>query len=229
MMESLGLSFATEFLDGNAIDVNQEITRVTGNPVQIAMAEERIIGILSKSSGIATAARRAFTEVGSHCMVVSGAWKKMPLEIKEIVRQAVRDGGVLPRISEKPFIYLDKNYIRILGGVKRAIKAVRSIGTPVVIQVRGEAAAVEDEAIEAAESGAVFIMVDTGRQDHVIRVGRALEAKGLRSKVRIAFAGNVSIKDLSKVAQLDLDAVDIGYEILDAPCLPMRFDVVEVA
>ena len=123
-MESLGLHLSSNLRDGGPAGEGQEIARITGNPVQITMAEERIIGALSKSSGIATAAFRAREEMHPHCCVVSGGWKKMPMEIKDPIRNAAIDGGIDIRILNKPFVYLDKNYVRILGGMKRAIQAV---------------------------------------------------------------------------------------------------------
>ena len=227
-VELLNLRFSSDLSDGDSVREGQEIARVSGNPVQIAMAEECIIGTLSKSSGIATAARRARQETHPRCRVVSGGWKKMPIEIKDHIRKAALDGGIDVRILRKPFIYLDKNYVRMLGGIKRAIQAVLPLERPVVIQVRGETDRISNEAVEAAETGAKVIMVDTGRQEDAGDVTRALKEKDLRRRVRVAFAGNIALEDLGSINRLGLDVVDIGYAILDAPCLPMRFDVVEV-
>jgi len=228
-VESLGLRFSSDFSDGGSVREGQEIARVSGNPVQIAMAEECIIGTLSKSSGIATAARRARQETHPRCRVVSGGWKKMPIEIKDHIRKAALDGGIDVRILRKPFVYLDKNYVRMLGGIKRAIQAALPLERPVVIQVRGETDRISNEAVEAAETGAKVIMVDTGRQEDAGDVTRALNENDLRRRVRVAFAGNIALEDLGSINRLGLDVVDIGYAILDAPCLPMRFDVIDVA
>ena len=228
-VESLGLHFSSDLSDGGSIKEGREIARVLGNPVQIAMTEDLIIGTLSKSSGIATAARRARQETVPNCHVVSGGWKKMPIEIKDHIRRAVLDGGINVRILPKPFVYLDKNYVRMLGGIKRAIQAALPLERAVVIQVRGETNRIGNEAVEAAKTGAKVIMVDTGRQKDAGDVIQALEEKDLRHQVRVAFAGNIVLGELGRISRLGLDIVDIGYAILDAPCLPMRFDVIGVA
>ena len=152
----------------------------------------------------------------------------MPMEIKDQIRNAALDGGIDVRISPKPFVYLDKNYVRILGGIKRSIQAVLSLEKSVAIQVRGETDTIGNEAVEAAETGAEVIMVDTGRQEDAGDVIHALKEKDLRDRVLVAFAGNIVLDELGSIGQLGLDVVDIGYAILDAPCLPMRFDVIEV-
>lgn len=226
LMTTLGLNLVSHLSDGGNVDVGQKVLEVAGNPLQIAEAEEQIIGALSKSSGIATAAHQARHQAGSSLQVVSGGWKKMPVEIKNLVRQAVRDGGIEARISEGLFVYLDKNYVRILGGIREAVEIGLSLTREVVVQIRGETASVEDEAVAAAEAGASVLMVDTGRHEHLDGVIEALKGKGLRAGVRIAFAGEILLDQIKTLVQMDLDIVDIGYAILDAPCLPMRFDVI---
>jgi nicotinate-nucleotide pyrophosphorylase (carboxylating) len=227
-MESLGLIFRSDLADGNTIAPEQEIARVLGDPIQTAMAEERIIGTLSKSSGIARAAQQACLLAGNRCKVVSGGWKKMPLAMKDQIRQALSDGGAGARISDPPFIYLDKNYIRILGGLKQAVQPVAQIAPVIAVQVRGEYEPIALEAVEAAQAGANIIMVDTGNRHDLEAVIRALKEHELRSQVRIAFSGNISLEDIKGLSRMDLDILDIGYAILDAPCLPMRFDVIHV-
>lgn len=228
IMEALGLSFVSSLEDGSPLHNGQEIARVTGNPVQMAQAEERLIGAVSKFSGIATAAESALQKTNGKYKVVAGGWKKMPFELKEPIQQAIRDGGVNLRISDEPFVYLDKNYVRMLGGVRKAVEAAGVFKRMIVIQIRGETKTIAEEAIEATHAGAHVIMVDTGNDDHLRSVVHILKERGLRSRVKIAFAGNIKLDDLEALSQFDLDVVDIGYAILDAPCLPMRFDVVGV-
>jgi len=157
--------------------------------------------------------------------VVCGAFKKMPHAIKQQVRQAVAHGGLDMRMAPHPFVYVDKNYVRILGGVARAMEAVEPLQRPVVIQLRGEMEPIAREAVIAAELGAATLMVDTGALEDLDAVSQALKEAGLRGKVKLAFAGNLRAEELGSLAGHDLDAVDIGYSVVDAPCLPMRFDV----
>ncbi len=224
----LDLEFQPKQLNGDGVAPNTEIASLTGNPMQIARAEEVLIGTLSKSSGVATTARQARISVGDRCRVVSGGWKKMPQEIKELLRQAVRDGGLETRITNQPFIYLDKNYVRIFGGIAEALEAVSHLGKEIAIQVRGETETIDEEAVQAVQHGVRVVMVDTGIREHVARVSTALKTHRLRDRAQIAFAGNLTLDELESVSHEDVDVVDIGYAILDAPCLPIRFDVVAV-
>jgi nicotinate-nucleotide pyrophosphorylase (carboxylating) len=47
----------------------------------------------------------------------------------------------------------------------------------------------------------------------------------MRSKVKLAFGGGVKLSDLPKLQDEDLDIVDMGRAILDAPLLDLRYDV----
>jgi len=228
-LERLGVHLLSFLQDGNYVDRDKYILRISGNAFQIVKAEEQVIGALSKTSGIATAADKAQKISYRRLKIVSGGWKKMPIEIKGPIRQAVRDGGIDCRMSKGPFVYLDKNYVRILGGVKEAVEIGLKLAPEVVVQIKGETGPLEDEAFIAVQAGCTVIMVDTGRLEDLEKVIWTLKERGLRSKAKIAFAGNIFMDQLENLVKMDVDILDIGYAILDAPCLPMRFDVINVS
>ena len=221
------VSFDSTLADGQRVAAGQVVATLAGTPFYIVRAEELLLGELSKTSGIATRARQALEGANGHFMVVCGAFKKMPHAIKDQIRQAVAHGGLRMRMAPHPFVYVDKNYVRILGGVAGAMEAVAPLERPVVIQLRGELEPIAQEAITAARMGAATLMVDTGDLNDLEAVSQALRGEGLREGVKLAFAGNLRLEDLPGLAGRDVDAVDIGYSVVDAPCLPMRFDVIK--
>ena len=85
-----------------------------------------------------------------------------------------------------------------------------------------------DGACIAARGGAHIVFVDTGRIDDVSIVSKALRANGLRDAVRLAFGGGVQLTDIDRLRGLDVDIIDVGRAIVDAPLLDMRFRVVDV-
>ena len=220
------VDLANALADGREAAPGQVVATVWGSPFNLVRAEEVLIGELSKTSGVATRARQALEQAAGRFRVVCGAFKKMPAAVKFPLRQAVADGGLDVRMAPHPFVYLDKNYVRILGGVARAMAAVAPLERPVVIQLRGESAPIGREAVMAAQLGAANVMIDTGRLADLDAAARALKEAGLRAAVQLTFAGNLRISDLAGLGRdHDLDAVDIGYDVVDAPCLPLRFDV----
>lgn len=228
--KTLGIDLKKCKKDGEKVRQSDIIAVLEGNPKQMALGEEELIGWISKSSGIATAARKAKATTGKRLKVVSGAWKKMPIPIKDLIRQAILDGGIYYRISEEPFIYLDKNYVKILGGVKEALLSVKnSKHVTKIIQLKSKGKRLCQEALVASQLGTHIIMIDTGYKEDIKMVDLVLRKQRLRRRVKIAFGGNIKIEDLKMLRKFPVDIVDIGKAIVDAPLLDMRMDIIETA
>lgn len=222
----LGLRMRACKESGQGVQPQEVIVIIEGEAKQMALAEEELLGWISKSSGVATAARRAKIAAGKDLKVVSGAWKKMPLPMKDLVRQAILDGGIHLRISEKPFLYLDKNYLKILGGVENALLSIREWkDVAKVVQLKSEGETLLEEALVAVNLGAHIVMIDTGRRQDIQGVDLLLKKKGMRQKVKIAFGGEIQIRDLKVLREMPVNIVDIGKVIVDAPLLDMKLDV----
>ena len=229
-LAEIGLSAARQLANGSPVDRGTVVTEVSGSPKQIALAEERLIGLLAKPSGIATATARFVARAGGRMRVVSGAWKKLPFSQKEMIRQAIAVGGAAPRIAEWPFIYIDKNFVRMHGGLEEAMAAATRFETGTrIVQIRGEYGDIGTEAVRVAAAGASIVFVDSGQIADAERAISALNARGLRHGVEVAFAGGVQLGDIEALAEIGVDVIDVGRPIVDAPLLDMRLDVVDVS
>jgi nicotinate-nucleotide pyrophosphorylase (carboxylating) len=227
--ESLGLPVNSVLDEGATVNAGDRIIEFSGNPIQVAMAEEVLMGLMAKPSGIATAVRRFVEIAGARPAVVCGAWKKMPPSQKESIRRAIVTGGGRFRICDEPFIYLDKNYVEMLGGIRPGLEAVAGLnGYLRVVQLKGRYGGIDEEAREAVEAGAAILSIDTGRPSDVELVSSALGARGMRDRVRIAFAGGIRLDDIESLKALDVDILDVGREVVDAPLLDMRMEVLSV-
>lgn len=223
----LGLAIDVEAFSGDSIAAGQKIASLQGNPLQIVQGEDYLLGLIGKASGIATMAAKAVSLAG-RIRVVSGGWKKIPRETKEAARAALAAGGVGMRIIDQPFLYLDKNHLRLFGSLETMFAAAAALPDRAVsVQIRGETAPIADEAVAAALLGAKVVMVDTGRVADLMACAARLREKSLRDRVLLAFAGGVRIEELPKLQREDVDVVDIGRAILDAPLLDFRYDVIK--
>lgn len=225
--EKLGVLLENIAEEGARVRAGDVVARFRGTPKQIAMAEEVLIGLMAKASGIATATHEFVKEAGGRPRIVSGAWKKMPPQLKEIIRRAITAGGGSFRVSTVPFVYLDKNYVEMLHGIRGSMEAASGLnGSAKVVQLKGRYADIAREACEAASCGAAIIFIDTGIREDIVRVSEALSGAGLRESVRIAFAGNIRPEDIAELKSMDVDILDIGRAIVDAPLLDMRMEVI---
>lgn len=226
----LGLSATARVQDGAAVRWGDIILLVQGPAKSVVQAEDFLLGAMAKPSGIATAAAEAVRRSTGKVRIVAGAWKKMPPELKTTVRGAVAAGGAASRIVEAPFLYLDKNYLRIFGGIVAALAATAHLaGYLRVVQVRGEEHPIAEEAVMAAASGAGIVMLDSGESSDIDRVSARLKEAGLRDRVQIAFAGGISLEAIEALSSQDVDILDVGSAIVDAPLMPLRFDVISPA
>jgi len=227
MLAGLGLAVDHVLDEGAAVRGGAEILRLSGTPMQVAMAEERVIGLLAKPSGIATAAAAFVARAAGRPRIVSGAWKKLPFGQKDMIRSAITIGGAEPRIAQWPFTYIDKNMVAMLGGARATLQVVAGLpARRTIIQLGG--ADIASDACHAAACGVQVVFVDTGRVADLEQVAGALRARGLRDKVELAFGGGVRLVDLDTLRELDVDTVDVGRAIVDAPLLDMSLRVLEV-
>ncbi len=228
-IDRLGLSLVMISDEGTPVRKGDTIVKFAGTPKQIVLAEETLIGLLSKASGIATRAREFMKATGGKPKIVCGAWKKMPPALKDMIRAAVVAGGAVYRMAPAPFVYLDKNYIKLLGGIKKSLELVAHINNcPKVVQLKGTYADVASEACEAAQWGANIVFIDTGEPGDVQSVNERLVRLGLRNKVELAFGGGISMGKIAELKALDIDILDIGREIVDAPILDMKLEIMKM-
>ena len=231
----LGLSIDYCVKEGCMVYAGEPLMHFCGNPAQLAEAEDTLIGLLAKTSGIATAAKR-FTDIAGESMrIICGSWKKMPACFKVDARKAVVTGGAHCRITDEPMVYLDKNYVEMLGGIQAALFSSEVFrDRKKVIQIRGryENGDIIREAVTAIHAGADILYVDTGNIDDAAAVVHAV--KPLLSewerdyhyrKVEIAFGGGVTLKDIPVLRELGIDIVGVGRAIIDAPLLDMRMEI----
>lgn len=223
--EKMDLEVRLHAKTGDFVGAQMIVADFLGSPLNIIRGEGSLLSFVSKVSGVATAARRAVTNAGN-IRVVCGAWKKVPHEYRNALRSAAEIGGVESRISFRPFLYMDKNYIRIFRSIEAAIDAARLLPDRItVIQLKGETAPIEEEALRAARSGANIIMVDTGNIPDLRKCSAILRKEGLRELVQISFAGSILLSDIEDIKREDVDIIDVGRAILDAPLLDFRYDI----
>ncbi len=215
--------------EGTSVNPGDLVVSFQGNPKQIALAEERVIGAMAKFSGIASAAWRAAALSQGRCRIASGSWTKMPAEIGESVRDAIVLGGASPRLLDVPFLYLNKNYVRIFGGVAATLDAAAVFkgDRAIVIQLKGETGSIRTEAAEAVRGGADVIMVDTGELADAVEAIQIVAELGVRSSRKVAFGKGVGVEDVPRCVDAGIDLLCMGKAIVDAPLMDMRLDVIQ--
>ncbi len=222
----LGLTVEESLPSGTQVAAGATVARLRGPALALVHGEDLLLGVVSKPSGVATAACLA-QRAAPGVRVVSGGWKKLPLSMKEPLREALAAAGAGIRLTDRPFVYLDKNYVRLLGSVRAAVERARLLpGREIAVQLRGHREPIVSEALSGALAGADILMVDTGDLDDLRACRAALAAQGLLDGVRLAFAGGVTVQSLPAAAKAGAQIVDMGRAVLDAPLLDLRYDII---
>lgn len=223
----LGLYLEWLSEEGALLEPGTVLVRMRGPAEAIVRGEEHLLGLLGKPCGIATASFRFVWLGAGRVRIICGAWRRIAREFRTIVRDAIGVGGAGVRLDEEPYVYLDKNFVRMFGGIGPAVRhACTEDGRTVAVQLRGDSGEVAAEAAHAFSSGARILVVDTGRTEDLKAVVERARRDGFRDDVRIAFSGGVTATTLDEVIASGADIVDIGRAIVDAPLLDLRFDVV---
>ncbi|MEH7415635.1 hypothetical protein V7266_10175 [Neobacillus drentensis] len=222
----LGLELLTCLEDGAAVKPGDVILTFRGTPKSVAIAEDRVLGSMMVPSGYATRARQLQLIAGYNLKVVCGGWKKLPQESKPGLHAALAAGGIGMRMVEGPFVYIDKNYVSMFGGVGQALQAAAQFPDhKTVIQIRGELQSIAEETESAVHGRANVLMVDTGSLNDLKIVLQILDQLNARHRVKVAFAGSVTEETLLLLRDVPVDLVDVGASILNAPLLDMRLEV----
>lgn len=225
-LEQLGLNYEFLLEDGAEVEAGDFICKIKGFPEELTKAEEIIIGKMAKASGVATATKKAVDLSEGKCTVIAGAWKKMPKEIKSMIQESVKIGGASTRLIEDPFIYLDKNYVRMFGGLDKALNAVKGISfCKKVIQLKKDTGTIYEEVNVAIKNGADIIMVDTGDVEDLVEAKEAIKKCKSDKPIELGFASELQIDRIPEYIELGSRYLCIGKQIIDAPLLDMKLDV----
>ncbi|GAB6179818.1 nicotinate-nucleotide pyrophosphorylase [Desulfotomaculum defluvii] len=223
------LSVDVDFLanEGTLISKGKVVFRGRGEAEEVVRAEEMLLGVIGKPSGVASTAAEFIRRSEGKIKIVCGAWKKVTPPIRPSLRQAIATGGAGGRITDNPFIYLDKNYVRMFGGVGPAVRRAKQFieDREVSVQIKGERQPIVQEAQEAYLAGAGILMVDTGNVGDLKNILDTAAREGWRSKVKLAFGGGATLDELPKLISTGADIVDVGRGIIDAPMLDFSLDV----
>lgn len=123
LLEETGCELLGLENDGRLLQPGDVILSFRGSAKQVAIAEDRVLGAMMVPSGYATRARRLKLVAGEHLRVVCGGWKKIPQAFKPGLHAALAAAGIGMRMVDGPFVYIDKNYVRMFGGVAQALAA----------------------------------------------------------------------------------------------------------
>ena len=211
--------------DGEKIQKDQIIMKISGDPHNILSLERTVLNLMMRMSGIATLTAKMVDKVKNvnPNVIVAGTRKTTPgLQFYE--KDAIRSGGGdTHRYRLDDSILIKDNHLALVGDVAEAISRARKYAS-FTKKIEIEVENIEDT-LQAARAGADIIMLDNMSPEEVMNVLSVLEKEKLRDDVIIEVSGGINSDNIVHFAKTGIDVISTGYMTHSARSLDLSLEL----
>ena len=203
--------------DGANVDAGTELARVSGSAGSLLAAERTALNLLQRLAGIATATRRLVDAVaGLSCLVLDT--RKTTPGWRLLEKAAVRDGGgVNHRFSLSDGVLIKDNHVRLAGGVRAAVAAVRARTLPATrVEVEASTLAEVEEALAA---GADVVLLDNADPTLARAAARLVAGTAV-----LELSGGITEENARAMAASGADCISSGALTHSAPAVDISLE-----
>jgi nicotinate-nucleotide pyrophosphorylase (carboxylating) len=211
------IEFEACVADGAAVARGDVLATVAGPTRAILTAERTALNLLCRMSGVATHTRRwADALAGTKAQVLDT--RKTTPGLRVLEKYAVRaGGGTNKRMGLYDVAMIKDNHKIAAGGLSPAFRAVRGLYPDVPVQVE---ITTVDEAVEAVEAGATFLLCDNMEPDLLRQV---VAAVGDRAELEAT--GGLTLDRVRAFAETGVDYLSVGALTHSSPILDIALDL----
>jgi nicotinate-nucleotide pyrophosphorylase (carboxylating) len=204
-------------VDGDLVDANATIARVSGRGRALLTAERTALNILGRLCGIATLTHRFVMLTRGTKARIADTRKTTP-GLRVLEKYAVRcGGGVNHRFGLDDAVLIKDNHLAVAGSVSAAVEAVRqSVGHTVKIEVEVDTLEQLREALDASVDAVLLDNMTLEQLAEAVRVvgGRAV----------VEASGGVTAQTVAAIAATGVDLISSGSLTHSAPALDVAID-----
>lgn len=210
--------------DGSRVVRGDVLAVLTGRLQVLLVAERTLLNLASRASGVASHTRRwADVLEGTGAQVLDT--RKTTPGLRALDKYAVRcGGGTNKRMGLYDVAMVKDNHVVAAGSVTAAIDAIRSRYPDVLVQVEADTL---DQALEAVEAGARFLLLDNMPTPVLRQVVQAVRAKD--AGVELEATGNLTLDRAREVAETGVDYLSVGGLTHSSPILDLALDLEPLA
>lgn len=204
--------------DGERVEADKIIARVSGNARTLLTAERVALNFLGRMSGIATLTRRYVDAISGTRAEIIDTRKTTP-GLRAFEKYAVRAGGGMNhRIGLFDAVLIKDNHIAVAGGIGPAIAATRArVGHMVKIEVEVDTL---DQLREALNHRIDAVLLDN------MSPGQLAEAVRLvAGRVITEASGGVNLDTVRSIAEAGVDLISVGALTHSAAVLDIGLDI----
>ena len=212
--------------DGDSVEADTEIIKVSGKARSILKAERTALNILGRMSGVATETNKLVKEAKqvNKKIRVAATRKTLP-GLRIFDKKAVKaGGGDTHRFQLDDAVLIKDNHLKITGSISTTIKLARkNVSFTKKIEVEVSSA---EEALEAVEAGVDIILLDNMVPQEISKIITILREKQLRKGVFLEASGGIKIENIRMYSETGVDAVSLGVITHSAKNIDFGLEIV---
>ena len=219
------VKFKTFKKDGDKIKKGDKILRIYGKTSAILSAERTALNFFQRLSGVATLTFQFVRQIQSTKAKIGDTRKTTPMW-RSLEKYAVKvGGGTNHRFGLDEMLLIKDNHIQAAGSVSLAIKLAKQKNKkrlPLEVETKNLR-----EVRETLKAGVTFIMLDNFSLKNLklaVKIIRDFEQKNVK-KIKIEASGNVSLKNVKKIAQTGVNLISVGKITHSAPALDFSLKI----
>ena len=204
--------------DGDWVKANETIYKLAGSARSLLTVERPALNFVQTLSAVATKTAEYVKYLEGTPTKLLDTRKTLPgLRIAQKYAVAI-GGGQNHRLGLFDAFLIKENHIMAAGGIAQAIAKAHQIapGKPIEVEVE-----TWDELNQALEAKADIVMLDNFSQQQMIDA-----VKHVAGRCKLEASGNITLENLSQVAQTGVDYISMGVLTKDVKAidLSMRFN-----
>jgi len=217
LASSGAVRFSAPVAEGSAVSRGDVLGTVTGPTRALLTAERSALNLLCRASGVATHTHRWVEALAGTGATVLDTRKTTP-GLRALEKYAVRcGGGDNKRMGLYDVAMIKDNHKLAAGSITAAYQAVRSAYPTVPVQVE---VTTVDEAREAVEAGATFLLLDNMEPPTLRDVVAAVGAKA-----ELEATGGLTLDRAREFAETGVDYLSVGGLTHSSPTLDIALDL----
>jgi nicotinate-nucleotide pyrophosphorylase (carboxylating) len=206
--------------DGDSCTKDEIIARVEANYKSLLSAERTALNFLQRMSGIATKTNKFVKHLdGLHTKILDTR-KTVPGH-RLLDKYAVKiGGGENHRMGLYDMVMIKDNHIKLAGSISKAVSTIKN-NLKGLFKIEVETSSLK-EVEEALLAGVDIIMFDNMKVDEM---KKAVEL--CKGKVQTEASGNISLKNIRKVAETGVDFISVGVLTHSVEALDISMKIID--
>jgi nicotinate-nucleotide pyrophosphorylase (carboxylating) len=204
--------------DGDRISRGETVAQINGRARGVLAAERTALNLLSRISGVATAARALADAIAGYKAKIVCTRKTTP-GLRTLEKEAVRlGGGANHRFGLDDAMLIKDNHIALAGGVRQALERAQGrTGHLVKIELEVDTL---DQLAEALEVGVDAVLLDNMPPETLRRAVAMVDGRAVTEA-----SGRITLETAPAVAATGVDLISCGWITHSAPILDLGLDI----